>query len=897
MAENNDPPPLEERQDAAKKSVPAGKSTRGRARAQHIGTPTPEQQETIPLPNTMAVRTFDDNPNLELTQQRRPHVTNPVVCIGASAGGLEAMQTLISSVRPDTGCVYIVIMHLQAKSRSHLVDILRHHTSLPVHQIEHGMMLRPDMVFVIPPGFDVLIFDGHFQLKRRNQQTPQLPVDIFLRSLADVAKERAAAVILSGSGSDGSEGIRFIKDELGLVIAQSPDTARFPGMPQSAMNTGLVDFILDPQEIPAKLASYFCGPGTRITYLPPDHRSTEALHNILYQLRKQTGHNFANYKMSTLMRRVQRRIAVHQLEDLNAYLRFIQEQPQEIGMLFRELLIGVTSFFRDPSAWEVIEDKVLSSVLSGKPPGYNVRAWIAGTATGEEAYTLAIVIQEYLQRQNLDYTFQIFATDINEESIETARFGVYSANAAEDVKPELLSRYFEKENNSYRVSREIREKIIFAPQNIIKDPPFTKLDLICCRNVLIYLDSHLQHKLLPIFHYSLRPGGVLFLGTSEAVGEFTDLFQTIDARWKIFQRRDKNGPHPLMDSPFRQLDAFTRPDERRDTIPSIIQSAERSLLDFFAPPSVIVDRNGEIFYIHGRTGKFLEPAQGRARLNVLEMARDGIKNRLPGLMRKAAHQRSAATSTGIRLKSEGGSIELTITACPLFQHSNLEGLMLISFIETEKPAPGKSGGTAKDTTGYVEELEREIENISENLQTTIEELETSNEELRSVNEEYQSTNEELQSANEELETSREEMQSLNEELATVNEELQEKIEGLTQMHEHMKVYLDSLEMPTIFLDGDLCIRRFTKQATALINIMDQDVGRPLSHLATQLRTQILEDARTVSSTTTPMEKEVETEKRDWYLMRLLPYQDGGGRMDGVVMNFVPINRYKKESNA
>jgi two-component system, chemotaxis family, CheB/CheR fusion protein len=819
----------------------------------------------------------------------RPHV----ICIGASAGGLEPLQTFFAHVKDMPCCAYVVITHLEASKPSMLPELIQRHASLPVDQIADGLRLEKDHVYIIPPDREVTLEDQHFRLSSRKKDGYAQPINAFMCSLAKVEKHRSIGVILSGMGSDGSLGIRAIKQEFGMVVAQDPETTQFASMPRSAIDTGLVDAVLMPKEMPQYIASFIKQQGKMSPYgsRPLDRQTAQSLGDIVYLLRKHSGHDFSNYKTGTLLRRIQRRMGIHQLEDMASYIRYLHEHPKEIGVLFKEMLIGVTNFFRDPEAWTVIESKVLPQLLDDKPDDYTVRIWVPGAATGEEAYTIAIVFQDYIERHHLNLKVQIFATDINEDAVEAARVGLYPPSIAEDMSEERLRRFFTKENGYYRAGRQIREMIVFAAQNLIKDPPFTKLDYICCRNLLIYLDSDLQRKVLPLFHYTLRQGGVLFLGSSESIGEFAELFETLDSRWKIYRRRETGQARAVVDFALRHGE-IPQPRDVKHAQPSLARVAERGLLEAFAPPCVVAKKDGEIVYIHGRTGQYLEPAPGQARLNVIEMAREGLRNRLPSLIQSAMGTRGKVATDGVKVRTNGSEILVKVIVEPVRDETVHDDLVLISFHDDSGSRPRKSKG-GKGRSGYVDELERELADTRENLQTTIEELETSNEEMRSVNEEYQSTNEELQSANEELETSREEMQSLNEELGTVNEELQDKVDTLTLMAQDMQVFLDSLDNPTIFLDHELQIKRFTSQARRVLNIMDQDLNRPLAHLATHLKdVNLLEAIQQVNESLEPLERVVETHDGHPYLMRVLPYRKVDHTIEGIVLNFVDVQKVR-----
>jgi two-component system CheB/CheR fusion protein len=737
-----------------------------------------------------------------------------------------------------------------------------------------------------------------------------MPIDYFFRSLAQDQAEKAICIILSGMGTDGTLGLRAIKGELGMAIVQDPDTAKYDSMPRSAIQTDLVDYILSPEKMSQKLIAYanHTAHKTVPKLVPAKGKTTDALQKIHIVLRSQTGHDFSAYKQNTICRRIERRMDVHQIDKISNYVRYLQENSQEVNTLFKELLIGVTNFFRDKDAFEVLKNTALPRILKDKPKDYVIRAWVAGCSSGEEAYSTAIILRECTERLKQHVGIQIFATDIDDNAVEAARAGVYPASISADVSAGRLKRFFAAEDNIYRARKDIREMLVFAPQDIIKDPPFTKLDLICCRNLLIYLDSALQKKLLPLFHYSLKPDGILFLGSSETIGGFTDLFSPIDKKWKIFRRRDSlSAARPVVTFPVTP--ALEKPDvgnEEKPLEPNVRQLAEKALLDSYAPPSVIINSKGDILYIHGRTGKYLEPAPGEAKWNIYDMAREGLKLELPSVIRKASAQKKAVTCKGLQVRINGGTetlnLTVNLTVRPLVTSQTPSGLMIIIFEEIAPPVPKKPAKKrrtpGKKTDERIEALEKELQYSKENLQTTIEELETSNEELKSTNEELQSTNEELQSTNEELETSKEEQQSLNEELVTVNSELQSKIEELTTANNDMKNLLDSIQIPTIFLDLDLCIKRFTSHATRVINLIHTDIGRPIGDIVTKLEYGgLTEDAGAVLTDLVFREKEVQSKDGRFFAVRIAPYRTIENVIDGVVITFVDITQTKNLETA
>jgi two-component system CheB/CheR fusion protein len=824
----------------------------------------------------------------------------PVVGIGASAGGLEALESFFDNMPPGSGMAFVVVTHLDPTHASLMPELMQKHTKMKVLQVKDGMPVDPNHVYVIPPDRDMGIMNGLLILARTGiSGGPRAPVNYFLRSLAREQKERAVAIILSGMGTDGTEGVKAIKAEFGMVMAQDPSSAKYDGMPKNAIATGLADFVLDPQKMPRYLIDYLERfiTGTPVKAGPRKEIPANALQKMNLLIRDQTGQDFTAYKENTILRRIHRRMSIHQIEDIDQYVQYLQRNSQEVKSLFKELLIGVTSFFRDAEAFESLQRTALPLLFKERELDSPLRAWVPGCATGEEAYSLAIVIREFMDTLEHAHPVQIFATDIDEDAIEKARVGIYPGSVAVDVGPGRLKKFFERVDDSYTITRRIREMLVFAVQSIIKDPPFTKLDLICCRNLLIYLDSDTQKKILPLFHYSLKPGGILFLGSSETVGEFTDLFAPVDNKWKIYKSKETVlALRPHLAFP---LTPATRPSGghvksgQRSELPALV---ETHLMEHHTPPAVVIDKKGDIAYIHGRTGKYLEPQTGPTRpANAIDMARDPLKAQIPILLR-AASSENKAVSRIVKISSNGGEVPIRLTVKPVFQQ-DLKGLYMVLFdelpLEKKKEKPGDKKGQKKDDALRYQHLEDELRSTRESLQTTIEELETSNEELRSINEEYQSANEELQSANEELNSSKEEMQSLNEELETVNAELQGKNQELVYVNDDLKNLLDSLAIPTIFLDNQLRIKRYTSDVSKVINLRETDIGRPLGDLSLRIKyNDLIKDASEVLQTLSYKEVEAESIDGHWYSVRIRPYRTVGNMIDGLVIVFVDVHKEK-----
>jgi two-component system CheB/CheR fusion protein len=821
-----------------------------------------------------------------------------VVGIGASAGGLDALERFFGNMSGNTGMAFIVVSHLDPNHVSIMPELIQKSTKMKLFQAEDGMVVEPNHVYVAPANRDLAILHGTIQLiEPLEAHGFRLPIDFFFKSLSADLGEKAICIILSGMASDGTAGLKAVKSELGMVMVQDPKSAKFDGMPSSAIKTGLADYILHPEEMPEQLIRYTSQKvkGVLLERALTEHKIPDAFQKIFILLRTHTGHDFSLYKQNTIYRRVERRMNVSQLDNLPHYIRLLQENPAEIENLFKELLIGVTNFFRDPESFEKLK-KVLSDLVKNKPENEQIRIWVPGCSTGEEAYSIAITLRECMDEAKKYFNVQIFATDIDSNAIEKARLGTFSGIES-DVGKEHLNRFFTSEGNVYHIRKEIREMLVFAPQSVIKDPPFTKLDLISCRNLLIYLNTELQKKIIPIFHYSLLPNGILFLGSSETISGFVDLFSMADKKWKIYKRRDSiYSAQPIVEFPIsRAIEKTNEIIMNKIEVKNVTQIAEKIILQSYSPNCVIITENGEIVYIHGRTGKYLELTHGEAKMNIFEMAREGLQQELPALIRKVVSSRKSLTSKGLKVKTNGSFQLINLTVKPIKEPA-MQGSLLLIFEEVlpeEKMPVSKKIHYEKKSEKIITALERELKTTKANLRSTIEELETSNEELKSTNEEMQSTNEEMQSSNEEMETSKEELQSLNEELITVNTELQNKNDELSVINNDMKNLLDSIDIPTIFLDNNLHIKRFTHHATKVINLISSDIGRPINHIATNLKYEkFIEDAKEVMRTLVFKEIELQTNDGTWYQMRILPYRTTSNIIDGLVVTFTHIHKLK-----
>jgi two-component system, chemotaxis family, CheB/CheR fusion protein len=825
----------------------------------------------------------------------------PIVAIGSSAGGLEALQEFFSNMPPDSGIAFVVVTHVRPGRDSMLPELLGSVTRMEVIHAGDSTQIEPNKIII---ARDSLLSVSRGVLRPiKTDSTPETtyhPIDHFFRSLADDQRDHAIGIIFSGSGNDGSLGIKAIKAVGGMVMVQSPETAKYTSMPDSAIATHLADYVLPIKELPKALIEYCRGPYLQLVrHFGQPSLPENTIQAILVRLRTHSGQDFTCYKKSTMSRRIQRRMNIHHIDEPQAYLSFLRENPHEIDALMEELLISVTSFFRDPAAWKALTDEALPQLIKERVDGHPLRIWVSGCATGEEAYSVAIVLKEQIRKAERSHPVQIFATDLDERAIDVARAGIYPEGISADVSPERLKAFFSREDGAYRIHKSIRDSIVFATQNVISDPPFTRLDLIVCRNVLIYLDIGAQQHVLPNFHYALLPGGILFLGSAESVGDAGELFETISAKHKILRRKEVAKPaHPiLLGAPSRRSAADGVEPEDRTTRAQqqFSRRVEHFLLERFVPCSIVVDDRGTMVHVQGRSGLYLEPEQGPPRNNVLQMAREGLGPALAAGIRQARQEQREVVLPNIRVRTNGGYQYVDLTVLPIKESEPLRGLLLLTLRPSSPtPAEAHKDELSAQTGANQLELELELQRVRESLQTTVEELETSNEELKSSNEELQSTNEEMQSTNEELETSKEEMQSLNEELNTVNSELMGKVDALARINDDMNNLLNSMQVATIFLDTKLRVKRYTDKARDVVRLINTDIGRPLSDLTSSLRYDILiEDCERVLATLIPVEKEVQDNSGRWYLVRLVPYRTAENVIEGVVLTTVDIDRTKQ----
>jgi two-component system, chemotaxis family, CheB/CheR fusion protein len=826
-----------------------------------------------------------------------------IVGIGASAGGLVALEQFLGQIPRHSGMAYIVVQHLDPTQKALLPELLQRVTAMSVREAEQGMRIEPDCVYVIPPNAELSVIGDTLRLAAPAEPRGlRLPINVLFSSLAGAQGERAIAAILSGMGSDGTLGLQAIKAVGGLTAAQKPETAQFDSMPRSAIDAGCADIVAPPAELPARILAY-------VTRLPDAGMIAEeaspaapsgTLQNIVALLQQRSGHDFSLYKASTLHRRIERRLMIHKIATLAEYAEILEHHPQEADLLFKELLIGVTRFFRDPAVWQYLEETALPELLARRATQESLRAWVVGCSTGEEAYSLAMALSDSIHRTpgHRDVSVQIFASDLASDAIATARRGRYPLSIRNDVSPEKLARYFNAHETYFEIKQNLRDMVLFAQHDVVLDPPFTKLDLIACRNLLIYFDPMLQRRLVPLFHYSLRPGGLLLLGSSETVGRLTNLFAPIESKLRLYLRQDDvslSGPDFMLRS-FPPLSKTSKeytvpppnaPTQLTDSLQSV---ADQVLLQVYAPAAVVLNRDGDIVYISGRTGKYLEPAAGKANWNFHAMLRDGLRGPLNEAVTQAAGQSEPLQLHGLQLPVPGGVQLLDVTVQAFHEPASLHGMTMVIFRDVAIAPTGKHKAKGAVDTAHAVELQV----YRDEIQTLREETRASREELQSANEELQSTNEELQSANEELTTSKEEMQSMNEELQTINAELQTKLDDLALAQSDMQNLLNSIEIAILFLDRDLNVRRYTERAAKIISLRESDVGRPLSDLASSLQYPSLhEDALETLRTLAFSEKQIQTDDARWFSVRIMPYRRLDNLIDGVVITLVDITATKQ----
>jgi two-component system, chemotaxis family, CheB/CheR fusion protein len=823
----------------------------------------------------------------------------PVVGIGCSAGGLDALEKFFTHVPANTGLAFVVVQHLAPDHTSALPELLRRFTAMSVVEIQDGIRVQPNCVFIIPPNRDLsLLHDTLHLLEFATPSGLHLPIDFFLRSLAEDRQDQAIGVVLSGMGSDGALGLRAIKEKGGLTLVQLPASASADGMPQSAINAGGADLVATPDALPRLIADHLGRPVLAgDPEAPASAEVQSAIDKIVILLRNRGGNDFSQYKTNTLQRRIERRMAVHRVAAIDAYVRLLRDNPQELDLLFKELLIGVTNFFRDPDVWEYLRTDAIPALLAHYPAGQALRAWVAACSSGEEAYSLAMVFRDVLAQLQPEarYTLQIYATDLDSDAIDTARKGVYPPAIAADLSADRLSRYFTlEESGNYRIHKDIRDMLVFSTQNVITDPPFTKIDILTCRNLLIYFGAQVQKKLLPLFYYALNRNGLLVLGSAESVGSFGSLFAPANHKARVFHRLDQAQSVAGLEFPRQVASVLPVPPDMLLAEPaeSLGQLTDYFIQQTYAPPAVLVNAEGDILYISGRTGKYLEPAAGKTNINLYAMAREGLREALTGVIRRALNEGVPILLNGLQVGTNGGKQIVNVVVQAIDKPDALRGRVIVVFKDVPPPVRRRSSKGMHQEAQTL--LTQELQQAREALQVTHEEMQTTVEELKSSNEELQSTNEELQSTNEEVTSSKEELQSLNEELQTVNAELQSKVDDLTGVRNDMTNLLNSTEIATVFLDSEMKLRRFTTYATKLFKLIPGDVGRPLTDVVTDLDyPQLRDEALEVLRTLVFQEKTVPTHDNRWYRVRIMPYRTQDNVIDGVVITFTDITEIKK----
>ena len=836
----------------------------------------------------------------------------PIVGIGASAGGLEAFSELINHLPEETGLAYVFIQHLSPDHESILSNLISKKTKIPVHEVVDKVKLKQDNIYIIQPNTNIKLEDGTLHVSPREENSQKfLPIDFFMRSLAEIKKNKAIGIILSGTGTDGTLGMKAIKGEGGLTFAQDIKSSKFNGMPSSAISSGSVDFILPPENIARELTRI--GKHPYVAFTPQTHKEeippeeSQNLAKVFSILLKNNGVDFKFYKPNTIKRRIERRMMLKKLNSMEDYINYLKKNSTEVDSLFQDLLINVTGFFRDSDLFKTLNEEIFPQLFQIKSPDDPFRIWVPGCSTGEEAYSIAISVLEFLEDHHLKNTVQIFATDINDNVIDIARAGVFSENILQDVSEDRLRKFFVKHNGGYQISRRIRELCVFAKQNIIEDPPFSKIDLVSCRNLLIYLAPVLQKKVIPTFHYALNPDGVLVLGTSESIGTFADLFRLIDKKYKIYLK--KNIPQKInfdlsYISSGNKTEQKFKLDKKSTHSFDISEEVKKILLTKFTPPGVLVDEDMNIIQFIGNTGKYLEPASGLASLNLFKMSKEGLLLDLRSATKKAKQQNKTITKNGIEVKDSSSNINVDLIVTPIVQPNDSKALnFLVLFKDGQisidghdgvesKKSKSKKNPSAKDPI-EVKKLEEELVATKEYLQSLINEKDSANEELRSTLEELQSSNEELQSTNEEMETAKEELQSTNEELSTVNEELENQNIELTQANNDLINLLSSVNIPIVMLDGRRRIRRFTPASEKIFNLLPGDVGRVFNDIRPSIKINNLDTLiNEVMDSLETKELELQAQNNNWYLLRIRPYRTIENKIDGVVIVLSDIDKVK-----
>jgi two-component system CheB/CheR fusion protein len=820
------------------------------------------------------------------------HSASEVLVVVIAGADVQALEQLAHELPAGRGMAFILAVGAMPSPRPLNVERLEQGASLPVHEVQSGMRIEADHLYVVQQGQFAACRAAEFTIGSTDGGS--LPLDYLFRSLAEQYSDRAAAVLLSELRGDGSIGVTEMKAAGALVILRAPANAAEKNLSDQQHLAKAADLLLPLSRIVPALLGYFQPVRDRAERGWSALFDQETLTPILNVLTEATGHDFTRYKRSTVSRRIQRRMRVHGLREPSRYVELLQARPAEAELLFNEMLIGVTSFFRDPDTYKTLE-KTLDDYLERLPAHQDFRAWVPACSTGEEVYSIAIVLHECVQRAGKNQSIKLFATDVDAKAIDIARAGRYPLGIAGYVSPDRLERFFVQEDDCFRINKETRERIIFAPHNVTRDPPFTHLDLVSCRNLLIYLEPELQQQVLTLFDYALQPGGLLFLGSSESIGALQSAFDLLDKKTKLFKHRATH-PRRAFALPIDPLwgERSSRREDRFLARASLRQSsvsaAEQLLLAEFAPPSAIIAASGELAYIHGRTGLFLEPPVGEPSTNIFDMAREGLRLELPAAVRAAQHSQQQIVRRSVNVRTNGKTEPVTVTVKPLDAPETLRGLLLVTFEVENQPIEQTSSAPSE----HMNNLEAELHYVRTTLQSMIEDLESSNEELKSMNEELQSTNEEVQSANEELSTSREELQSLNEELQTLNEELAQRNSMLSQSNDDMHNLLSSVQVATVFVDPQLNIKRFTAPARKVFRLRDSDIGRPVSDLVVNLDyATLVDDAQEVLATLAFAERELQTPDGEWRHMRILPYRTANNVIDGLIITVTDIQRLKE----
>jgi len=895
-------PPIDTRSDAPETDEPGGQDFREHASWADLDASKLGKIDTIDDSETDIDAEADASMEEEL-DGGRPRSDILIVGIGASAGGLRAFKSFLESMPAENGMAFVLVPHLDPKHESLMVELLSQRTTMPLREAKQGSKVEADHVYVIPPNKYMEIRKGHLHLVTPGEPPARrTAIDRFFESLAADQRELAVGIVLSGTGNHGTSGLKEIKLAGGMVIAQDPETAEYESMPRSAIDAGLPDYVLPPQDMPAALISYAHHPYvTRSDAGEGDDLEPE-MGRILSILRSRTRYDFRGYRKKMMLRRVRRRMGLLRIDQPAAYLTFLRDSPDEILALYKDMLIGVTGFFREPESFRILEEQVLPKLVASSAGKTPIRVWVPGCATGEEPYSLAMLLIEQFQAISKPANLQIFATDIDLDALSRGRDGIYPESIAGDLSAERLNRFFVRLNRQYQIRREIRDAVVFAPQNLVSDPPFSRLDLISCRNLLIYLEFPVQQRIISLFHFSLREGGYLFLGGSESVGRHADLFEPISKKWRIFQRagharRQPKPEIPVINTNFHPI-TIMEPQVGNHT--PLTEVMRRALLDVYGPASVLVNRNCEVLAFHGNTVDYLEFPSGEPSRDLITLLRSGLRSKVRAVLHEAFRS-SEKAHTVAHVKRGSGYIACRIEIAPVREHKEARGLFLVTFRDEGTGADSGPDAEAAatmirvDESSLLSQLENDLKTTRADLQITIEELESSNEELKAANEEMMSMNEELQSANEELETSKEELQSLNEELTTVNNQLNEKVEELDAAYTDLNNLLTSSDIANVFLDREMRIRKFTAPTRKLFNVVSSDIGRPLADLSFRFHDpSLIDDARKVLEELSPSELEVQTEDGKVYIRRIMPYRTRSNRIEGVTITFLDISDRKKQ---